>query len=185
MVEVCTRCERTKTAKQKEKEPPRMFPARRLYPINSDCSCNLVGTETTRTNINGFRSTVYHGFDSSDIGLPCSVGFSVGVGHIVTEHNTFSANTAFCHDSHTSCTELFRSARRFDGGGMQTYKPSESDTSVIVSQILGEIKSFFYIFQKIRFVGRKIGKFPQKPDVRGRGKEKPTGKIAEKVLRRQ
>lgn len=70
-------------------------------------------------------------------------------------------------------------------GGMQTYKPSESDTSVIVSQILGEIKSFFYIFQKIRFVGRKIGKFPQKPDVRGRGKEKPTGKIAEKVLRRQ
>lgn len=157
MVEVCTRCERTKTAKQKEKEPPRMFPARRLYPINSDCSCNLVGTETTRTNINGFRSTIYHGFDSSDIGLPCSVGFSVGVGHIVTEHNTFSANTAFCHDSHTSCTELFRSARRFDGGECkQINRPSRTQV-LLYHKSLGKSRAFFTFFKKSALLDGKSG----------------------------
>lgn len=148
MVEVCLRCERMKAIKRKEKEPPRMFSARRLYPINSDCSCNLVGTETTRTNINGFRSTVYHGFDSSDIWLPCSVGFSVGVGHIVTEHNTFSANTAFCHDSHTSCTELFRSARRFDGGECKHInRPSRTQLS-LYHKFCGKSRAFFTFFKK-------------------------------------
>lgn len=148
MVEVCLRCERMKAIKRKEKEPPRMFSARRLYPINSDCSCNLVGTETTRTNINGFRSTVYHGFDSSDIWLPCSVGFSVGVGHIVTEHNTFSANTAFCHDSHTSCTELFRSARRFDGGECKHINRPSRTQSLLYHKFCGKSRAFFTFFKK-------------------------------------
>ncbi len=148
MVEVCLRCERMKAIKRKEKEPPRMFSARRLYPINSDCSCNLVGTETTRTNINGFRSTVYHGFDSSDIWLPCSVGFSVGVGHIVTEHNTFSANTAFCHDSHTSCTELFRSARRFDGGECKHINRPSRTQLLLYHKFCGKSRAFFTFFKK-------------------------------------
>ena len=146
-----------KWAKLQEKEPPRMFPARRLYPINSDWSCNLVGTETTRTNINGFRSTVYHGFDSSDIGLPCSVGFSVGVGHIVTEHNTFSANTAFCHDSHTSCTELFRSARRFDGGECKHINRPSRTQVLLYHKSLGKSRAFFTFFKKSASLDGKSG----------------------------
>ena len=33
----------------------------------------------------------------ADIGLPTSVGLAVGVRNVLTEHNAFVADTAFCH----------------------------------------------------------------------------------------
>jgi hypothetical protein len=33
----------------------------------------------------------------ADIGLPTSVGLAVGVRNVLTKHNAFVANTAFCH----------------------------------------------------------------------------------------
>lgn len=111
-----------------ENQPPRLCAAAGIHP--SDRSGDFVGTETTGTNRNGLRRTVYHGLDSSDIGLPGSVGFSVGVGHIVTEHNAFTANTAFCHDSHTSCIDLFRNTPWRQSGIKAS---SESDTYSIIT----------------------------------------------------
>ena len=35
--------------------------------------------------------------DSSDVGLPTSVGLAVGVRNVLTEHNAFVADAAFCH----------------------------------------------------------------------------------------
>ena len=43
------------------------------------------------------RSTVHNGLDPLNIGLPGSVGTSVGVGYFDTKANTFSAEITFGH----------------------------------------------------------------------------------------
>ena len=52
------------------------------------------GAQATGTNIDGFAAL--HS-DLADIGLPCPVGFAVGMGYVLTEHNTLAADTALCH----------------------------------------------------------------------------------------
>lgn len=42
----------------------------------------------------------FNSLNPSDIGLPASVGFAVGVRNVMTEHNAFSANLALCHLKH-------------------------------------------------------------------------------------
>lgn len=66
----------------------------------SDCTRDLVGTQATRTNINRFRRAVHNRFNPTNIGFPSTVGFSVGMGHVIAENNAFSAYTAFCHGGH-------------------------------------------------------------------------------------
>ena len=59
---------------------------------------NLAGTQATRANSNGLGSTVNDCLYLADVGLPGTVGFTVGVGHVLTEHDTLTADTTFCHD---------------------------------------------------------------------------------------
>ena len=65
-----------------------------------NCTRDLVGTQATRTNINRFRRAVHNRFNPTNIGFPSTVGFSVGMGHVIAENNAFSAYTAFCHGGH-------------------------------------------------------------------------------------
>ena len=58
---------------------------------------DLTGAKATGANVNGRVSTVDHSLDSADVRFPCSVGFAVGVGHVMTEHNALAANTAISH----------------------------------------------------------------------------------------
>ena len=67
-------------------------------PHYSLCAFNLAGTQATGTYINGLVATAYNSFDPTDVGFPGSVGFTVRVRNIVTERNTFTANTALCHN---------------------------------------------------------------------------------------
>ena len=66
---------------------------------SSDSPRNLVGAKAAGTNIYRFRRSVNNSFHPSDIGLPHSVGFTVGMGYIPAECHAFSAYTAFCHIS--------------------------------------------------------------------------------------
>ena len=55
------------------------------------------GTEASGANIYVAGSTLHNCLYSLYIGLPCSVGASVRVGHLDTECNTLTAKFAFCH----------------------------------------------------------------------------------------
>jgi len=68
--------------------------------INSDCSCYLTGTQAAGANVNGLRSAVYDCLNTSDVGLPSSVGLAVGMGYCKSELYCFSADAALCHDNY-------------------------------------------------------------------------------------
>ena len=59
-----------------------------------DGTFNLVGTETSCTNVYMARSTIDNRLYALDIGLPHSVGASVGVGNLNAESNALAANIA-------------------------------------------------------------------------------------------
>ena len=51
------------------------------------------------------RSTVNDRLDALDVGLPCSVGPSVGMGDLDPERNALAANIALCHQLHLLAIE--------------------------------------------------------------------------------
>ena len=59
-----------------------------------DGTFNLVGTETSCTNVYMARSTIDNRLHALDIGLPHSVGASVGVRNLNAESNALAANIA-------------------------------------------------------------------------------------------
>ncbi len=63
-------------------------------------SLYLARTQTTRADRDGFMGSVHNGADLSDVGLPGSAGFAVGVGNIISERNALSAVHTFCHILH-------------------------------------------------------------------------------------
>ena len=67
---------------------------------SSDGALNLVGTETSCTDVYMARSTVDNRLHALDIGLPHSVGPSVGMGDLDAERNALAADIALCHWMH-------------------------------------------------------------------------------------
>ena len=66
----------------------------------SDSPLNLVGTEASGTSIHMARSTVDNRLDALNIGLPGTVGASVGVGNLDTEGYALVAEFALSHPLH-------------------------------------------------------------------------------------
>ena len=66
----------------------------------SDGALDLVGAKASGTDVYMARSPVDDRLDTLDIGLPHSVGTSVGMGHLDTECHTLAANIALCHWLH-------------------------------------------------------------------------------------
>ena len=63
-------------------------------------SGNLAASQATGANSNLLVGTVYNSIDLSDVCLPGSACFTVGVRNIVSESNTFTAAHTFCHILH-------------------------------------------------------------------------------------
>ena len=61
---------------------------------------DLAGTQATGAGVDPARSTVHDCLNTLYIGLPSTVGSSVGVRNLNTEGNTLAANIAFCHTLH-------------------------------------------------------------------------------------
>ena len=72
----------------------------RYQPLRLDGPLNLVGTETSGTSVHMARSTVNNGLDPLYIGLPGSVGTSVGVGDLNAEGNALATIITLCHSLH-------------------------------------------------------------------------------------
>ena len=66
----------------------------------SDSALNLVRTEASGTSVHMARSTVHNGLNTLYIGLPGSVGTSVGVGNLDTEGNTLTTIITLRHSLH-------------------------------------------------------------------------------------
>lgn len=54
-------------------------------------SGNLTASKAAGANVNVLNGTVEISLDSSDVGLPTSVGLSVRVGNVATERYTLAA----------------------------------------------------------------------------------------------
>ena len=60
-------------------------------------SANLTGTKATGANTNSSVGTVHNSLYLTDIGLPGSIGLTVGVRHVVSEGYALTADTALSH----------------------------------------------------------------------------------------
>ena len=63
---------------------------------------NLTGTQTAGTNIDMAGRTIDDSLHALDVGLPSSVGTSVGMGDLNAKGNALAAAFTFCHGSCTS-----------------------------------------------------------------------------------
>ena len=66
----------------------------------SDGPLNLVGTETSGTGVHMARSTVDNRLNPLDIGLPGTVGASVGVGNLNAEGHALATKITLSHSLH-------------------------------------------------------------------------------------
>ena len=65
-----------------------------------DRAGNFTGTQAPGTNIYMAGRTINHCLDALDIGLPRTIGTSVGVGNLDPKGNALVAKLAFSHPLH-------------------------------------------------------------------------------------
>ena len=65
-----------------------------------DCTLDLVRTEASGTSVHMARSTVDNGLNPLYVGLPGTIGTSVGVGNLNTKGNALTAIITLCHSLH-------------------------------------------------------------------------------------
>ena len=65
-----------------------------------DGALNLVGAEASGTCVNMAGSSVNHSLNALDVGLPGTVGTSVGVGDLDTKSHALAAVITLCHSLH-------------------------------------------------------------------------------------
>ena len=58
---------------------------------------NLTAAQATGANVDMLRCPVHYGLDAFYVGLPCTVGTSVGVGYLYAKGYTLVADPAFSH----------------------------------------------------------------------------------------
>ena len=58
---------------------------------------DLAAAEATGADVNMLGATVHDGLDALHIGLPCTVGPSMGVADLDTKSHALVAKFAFCH----------------------------------------------------------------------------------------
>ena len=72
----------------------------RYQSLGLDSPLNLVRTEASSTSVHMARSTVNNGLNPLHIGLPGSVGTSVGVGNLNTKGNALATIITLRHSLH-------------------------------------------------------------------------------------
>ena len=64
-----------------------------------DGALNLVGAEASGTCVNMAGSSIHDSLNALDVGLPCTVGTSVGVGHLNTEGHALATIITLRHST--------------------------------------------------------------------------------------
>jgi hypothetical protein len=68
-----------------------------LVTLISDCTLNLIGTEASGTSVHMARSSVNDSLNTLNVGLPSTVGTSVGVGNLNTEGHALATKITLRH----------------------------------------------------------------------------------------
>ena len=68
-----------------------------------DSAGNFTGTQTTGTNVHMAGGTIDHSLNALDVGLPGTIGSSVGVGNLNTKGNTLVAELTLSHPYAPPC----------------------------------------------------------------------------------
>ena len=76
---------------------------------------NLVGTEASGTSVHMARSPVDNGLDALHIGLPGTVGTSVGVGHLDTKGHALTTKITLRHSLHLLSARRITNLRLITG----------------------------------------------------------------------
>ena len=63
----------------------------------SDSALNLVGAEASGTCVNMAGSSVNDSLDALDVGLPCTIGTSVGMGNLDTKGHALATKITLSH----------------------------------------------------------------------------------------
>lgn len=69
-------------------------------PVKSDGPLHLVGTEASGTSVHMAGSSVNDSLNALDVGLPCTIGTSVGVGDLDTEGYALATKITLSHSLH-------------------------------------------------------------------------------------
>ena len=69
-------------------------------PGKSDCALDLIGAEASGTSVHMAGSSVNDSLNALDVGLPCTIGTSVGVGDLDTEGYALATKITFRHLLH-------------------------------------------------------------------------------------
>ena len=69
-------------------------------PEDSDGALDLVGAEASGTSVHMAGSSVHDSLNALDVGLPCTIGTSVGVGDLDTEGYALATKITFRHLLH-------------------------------------------------------------------------------------
>ena len=77
---------------------------------NLDGPLNLVGTEASGTSVHMARSTVDNRLDPLHIGLPCTVGTSVGVGNLDSKGHALTTKITLRHSLHLPSVKILHTA---------------------------------------------------------------------------
>ena len=84
--------------KKERSETVNCGPIRSVFFMSKKCDSSLLHrAQATSANRNRLSVSVDRNLYLANIGLPTSVGLAVGVRYVLTEHNAFSADRAFCH----------------------------------------------------------------------------------------
>ena len=80
-----------------KKEKRQVFRPVFLYAAKSDSALNLVGAEASGTSVLMARSAVDDSLNALDVGLPSTVGTSVGVGNLNNEGHALATKITLRH----------------------------------------------------------------------------------------
>ena len=69
-------------------------------PEKSDSTLDLIGAEASGTSVHMAGSSVHDSLNALDVGLPCTIGTSVGVGDLDTEGYALATKITFRHLLH-------------------------------------------------------------------------------------
>ena len=69
-------------------------------PEDSDGALDLIGAEASGTSVHMAGSSVHDSLNALDVGLPCTIGTSVGVGDLDTEGYALATKITFRHLLH-------------------------------------------------------------------------------------
>ena len=59
---------------------------------------DLAAAQAASACVNVLGTTVHYGLDALHIGLPCTIGTSVGMGDLDTKRHALVAKLTFCHE---------------------------------------------------------------------------------------